>query len=245
MSLERIFDGLQDSFSADDLYSRIVWPAATPYRPYVFINMASTADGKVVVGPADGPSRGVGGPTDQILYRRLQRCCDGALTGGTTLRASHVIYPAELPRFTVTRSGNLPLENRFFTDAPDRVYVFVPESLDHLSVERIRTVAHVITAGSESVDLAQALNWMRVERGIENLLCEGGPDVNDQLVRGGLVDELFLTLAPKVKGGIGLPTIVGGKGFPPWQTVDLTLLSVYKDADELYLRYRVGGIRTI
>src|SRR5579859_5166113 len=130
MSISRLFDksGSQPD-DPNDLYRSIEWPPPPQDRPYVYINMASTADGKVVLGAPDGPSTGVGGPTDQLLFRRLQQVCDAALVGGTTLRASQVIYPPELPRFTITRGGKLPLSNRFFTDAPSLAFVFAPSSL--------------------------------------------------------------------------------------------------------------------
>jgi riboflavin biosynthesis pyrimidine reductase len=90
------------------------------------------------------------------------------------------------------------------------------------------------------VDLGEALRWMRSERDIRILLCEGGPTINDQLIRAGLADELFLTLAPKLKGGSGIATIMTGEGFPVDVSCPLSLISVYRDDDELYLRYRIG-----
>ena len=131
MSLVRLFDRTATSteFDPATLYTNLKWPEPPANRPYVYINMASTVDGKIVIGEPNGTAKGVGGPTDQILFRRLQTQCDAALLGGVTLRASQVIYPAYLPRYTVTRSGDVPLTNRFFTDAPDRAYVFAPKSI--------------------------------------------------------------------------------------------------------------------
>jgi riboflavin biosynthesis pyrimidine reductase len=183
---------------------------------------------------------GVGGPTDQMLFRRLQRLCDAALLGSATLRAGPVLYPPEKPRFTVTRQGDVPLENRFFTDAPDRAYVLAPEDLSAAAADRLRAATNLIQAGRGAVDLKAALRRVRQEFGIRLLLCEGGATLNDHLIRAGLADELFLTLTNKLKGGAHLPTVVDGEGFPPGFYLPLTLLSLYRDADELYLRYRLG-----
>lgn len=243
MGIELLYDSELNGTAPPDLYTDIRWPSPPADRPYVFINMASTVDGKIVLGKPDGPAKGVGGPTDQILFRRLQTQCDGALLGGVTLRASNVIYPERLPRFTVTRSGDVPLENRFFTDAPDKAFVFAPSNLSAEVADRIRAVVNLVTLGDTSVDLAEALKWIRTEQRIRTLLCEGGPTINDQLVRAGLADELFLTLGPKLKGGAGLPTIVTGEGFPPGASMPITLISVYRDGDELYLRYRLAHKR--
>lgn len=240
MKIERLFDSDNHATDPDALYSDITWPEPPSDRPYVYINMASTVDGKIVLGSPTGPAKGVGGPTDQILFRRLQRQCDGALVGGTTLRASQVIYPPELPRFTVTHSSNLPLDNRFFTDAPGRAFVFAPESLAADKALKIETAAKLIRVGKTEVDLAEALKTMRRELSIRTLLCEGGPTINEQLFRAGLVDELFLTLAPKIKGGAALPTIVTGEGFAPGSYAPVKLISLYRDGDELYLRYGIN-----
>ncbi len=70
------------------------------------------------------------------------------------------------------------------------------------------------------------------------MLCEGGPTLNSTLLREGLVDELFLSLAPKLVGGSRGPTIVAGEqGLPG--TVELDLLSSLEAQGHLFLRYRV------
>jgi riboflavin-specific deaminase-like protein len=245
MALECLLDGTGEAVEPEALYTKLDFPPAPAERPYVFLNMAATADGKVVIGEIGGTAKGVGGPTDQQLFRRLQRACDGALIGSSTLRASNVIYPPEIPRFVVTRSGEVPLSNRFFTDAPERAYVLAPEDLPEEARVRLATATNLIQAGRGGVDLAAALRRLRQEKSITRLLCEGGPTLNDALLRAGLVDELFLTLAPKLKGGAHLPTVVDGQGFPPGQFLPLTLLSLYHDGDELYLRYRIGPLSTL
>ena len=85
------------------------------------------------------------------------------------------------------------------------------------------------------------MRFLRQEQGIRYLLCEGGATLNDDLIRAGLADELFLTLAPKLKGGAHLPTIMTGQGFAPNIVLPLHLRSLYRDGDELYLRYRLDA----
>ncbi|HZT42252.1 MAG TPA: dihydrofolate reductase family protein [Chthonomonadaceae bacterium] len=241
MPLERWLDRTPDPPSDPEaLYTRLSFPAPPEDRPYLYINMVSTVDGKIVIGKIGGTSKGVGGPTDQKLFRRLQHTCDAALIGASTLRAGNVIYPPEIPRFVVTASGNVPLSNRFFTDAPDKAAVLAPEDIPLESRARLEAQGiMVVAAGHGTVDLPAALRWMRREKGIRYLLCEGGATLNDALLRAGLADELFLTLAPKLKGGAKIPTTVTGQGFPPGRFLALTLLSLYHDGDELYLRYRI------
>jgi riboflavin biosynthesis pyrimidine reductase len=220
------------------LYTQIAFPEPPEERPYLFLNMVSTADGKIILGEVGGSAAGVGGPTDQLLFRRLQKVADATMIGSRTLRASHVLYPKEKPRFAVTQSGDVPLGNRFFTDAPDRAYILAPEDLPEDARTRL-SGSNLLLFGTGEVDLPAAMRYLRQDLGIRHLLCEGGATLNDDLLRAGLADELFLTLTPKLKGGAHLPTPVEGKGFPPGQFLPLTLLSLYRDGSEIYLRYRI------
>ena len=240
MVLERLLDATNPTGSPAELYESIRFPDPPEHRPYVYINMAATVDGKIVVGEVGGTAAGVGGATDQQLFRRLQRNCDAVMIGSSTLRASHVIYPADIPRYVVTRSGEIPLQNRFFTDAPDRAFILAPEDLPAAVLTKLSASAHVIQIGKSDVDLAGALSLLRRSTGIMKLLCEGGPTLNEQFLQAGLADELFLTISAKLKGGAQIPTIVEGRGFPVSQALPLTLLSVYREGDELYLRYQIG-----
>ena len=240
MALERLLDVTLDPPDASELYTRLDLPDAPAHRPCVFINMAATVDGKIVVGAKDGTAKGVGGPTDQMLFRRLQRQAQAAMIGGTTLRSSQVIYPPDIRRYVITRSGDVPGQNRFFKDAPERAYIVVPEDLDPAVMARLRSQGNVLALGRGGVDLTALLRVMRREHGIERLLCEGGANLNDDLIRAGLADELFLTVSPKLKGGANLPTIMTGQGFAPNTILPLVLRSLYHDGDELYLRYRLA-----
>jgi riboflavin biosynthesis pyrimidine reductase len=88
---------------------------------------------------------------------------------------------------------------------------------------------------------------LQYEYSVEVLLVEGGPSLNHSLVSKNLVDELFLTLAPKLLGGTrsGILTLLEGPGFSPSKSLKADLVSVYFSDDELYLRYcfeHPGGI---
>ena len=84
------------------------------------------------------------------------------------------------------------------------------------------------------VDLVELLRSLRQERGIRALLCEGGPTLHGALQAQGLVDELFLTTAPKLAGG-GAPRILEGE-LPA--VAELELAWLLEDGGELFARYR-------
>ena len=75
------------------------------------------------------------------------------------------------------------------------------------------------------------------ERGVRSVLCEGGPTLNSHLFAAGLVDELFLTMNPKVAGGAAALTIVAGRELV--EPVELDLASVAEAEGELFTRWRV------
>jgi riboflavin biosynthesis pyrimidine reductase len=87
----------------------------------------------------------------------------------------------------------------------------------------------------DGVDLTEAMRFLRQERGVRSLLCEGGPQLHAQLIEAGLVDELFVTHAPKLGGGEG-PGLV--QGLPERERL-LELLWLLEEDGELFARYRL------
>lgn len=84
-----------------------------------------------------------------------------------------------------------------------------------------------------AVDLSEALRQLRHEHGVRALLSEGGPHLHAQMQAGGLVDDLFLTIAPKLSGGIA-PRIIEGD-LPGLARLELSWL--LEDDGELFARY--------
>jgi 2,5-diamino-6-(ribosylamino)-4(3H)-pyrimidinone 5'-phosphate reductase len=240
MPIGRLLDQTGAHGDSETLYRDLRLPDGPDERPYVVVNMVATVDGKTVYGPLGSSASGLGTATDRRLMVRIQENTDAAIIGAATLRAGHVVYPPRLWRAVLTSTGEVPLENRFFTDAPHRAVVFAPRSLPEPTKRRLAQAARVVPVGQSSVDPAEALLVLRRDFGVRRAVLEGGAAVNAQFFGAGLVDELFLTVAPKLKGGAHLPTVVDGPGLPDRSVLPLSLVSVYRDGDELYLRYRVG-----
>jgi riboflavin biosynthesis pyrimidine reductase len=88
------------------------------------------------------------------------------------------------------------------------------------------------------VDLGEGLGYLREKHDVRSVLCEGGPHLHAQLIQGGLVDELFVTHAPKLAGGEG-PGLVAG--LPEVERgLELAWLVVEPETGELFARYRVA-----
>ena len=233
---------------ADSVYAALAWPAPPDARPYVALNMVCTLDGRAAVG---GRAAGIGSPTDRLLMRQLRAQADAVMVGAGTLRAEALTptVPAtsaaarqargQLAQplgVLVSNSGQLPLARSYFTRS-DFGRVLITSAAGAAAVDSAAAAGlRLIVAGETAVDLPVALGVLRSDLGVRWLLCEGGPTLNHGLLGAGLVDELFLTLTPKLVGGAG-PTIVEGARFPADAAVALRLLTLHAEGDELYLRY--------
>jgi 2,5-diamino-6-(ribosylamino)-4(3H)-pyrimidinone 5'-phosphate reductase len=214
--------------STGEVYAGLTFPEAPAGRPYTFINMVSTIDGKTVTGTDQEPVGDLGSQVDHLLMRRIESAADAILIGAGALRSTPGLwYPKDKWRFVLTRSGELDYASRFFTDAPEKVGVLAPADVSVPS-------AHLHLSN----DVAATLDKLRNQLGITHLLIEGGSEINAEFLRLDLVDELFLTLAPKIKLGNCLPTYAGGQPLDRQQVQNYDLLEHHQVGSELFLRYR-------
>lgn len=241
MSIQRLFDCTPFDGDPSDLYKDLGPVVAPPGRPYTWINMVATLDGKTLLAPRGSTAKGLGSATDQVLMRRLQSHAQAILVGAGTLRAGNLVYDPSTLRIALTVTGDLPATNRFFTDAPGRSVVFTLEEKAEVCRNRLGNLAEVIGVQGRELSARLVAEYLRRERGVERLLIEGGATTNARFFEAGLVDELYLTLAPKLKAGGDLPGIADGPGLTETAFLACDLVSVYRDAGELYLRYRVAA----
>jgi len=196
------------------------------------IDMVSTIDGKTVSGGRDETVVDLGSPVDHQAMQDLQSQCDAVMVGAGTLRSSGVGWnPISPIRVVVSGSGRVPFEAKFFTGGegivatPTGCTVKVPDGVKNLEV------------GSGTVDLGLLLQKLK-DRRVERLLVLGGSELNGQLLGLDLVDELFLTIAPKVKLGRNLPTYAGGEPLARNQLRSFQLIQHHVEGSEVFLRYR-------
>jgi riboflavin biosynthesis pyrimidine reductase len=201
--------------------------------------MVATVDGRAAL---NGSAVGIGSAADHRLLFELRAEADVVLHGAGTVRADPLsarvppdlvatriargLEPQPLGAI-VTQSGNLPPHHPYY-DSATLVYVTsdrpVPIDLPTVEVCRVQDVTGVVC------DLRR--------RGIQRILCEGGPTLNSALFRARLIDEVYLTVAPKLFGGEDPLTIVRGPRFPTM--LRLELRSLVEREGELFLRYRVN-----
>jgi 2,5-diamino-6-(ribosylamino)-4(3H)-pyrimidinone 5'-phosphate reductase len=198
----------------------------------VFLNMVATIDGKIITGNRDEPVTDLGSAVDHTLLRRTEKAADAVMTGAQTLRATSAKWnPKAKRRFVVSRSGRVPADHAFFTGGEG--YVVTAGS----AMFPVPSGVKVVRAGNLTVDFRMALERIR-SLGVQRLLVTGGSELNAQLLKDDLIDEIFLTVAPKVKLGADVPTIADGEALPRHALLHFELVEHHVIADEVFLRYR-------
>lgn len=228
-----------------------VYPDLPPEgrQRWVAVNMVTSVDGAVAVGGVSGP---LGGDGDLAGFRVLRAAVDVVMAGAGTARAEQYGPPKVSPSArtqrrvrgqseqpavaVVSRSLDLTGADRLL-EGNTTVFVLTVADAPPARREALRARGvTVLEAGRDTVDLADALDQLAA-LGMGRVLCEGGPSLNRALLAAGLVDELFVTVAPTVVGGDG-PGIVSG-ALPG--TIALSLREGRLHDGEVLLRYRVEG----
>ncbi|MEY2472171.1 MAG: hypothetical protein QOK28_1500 [Actinomycetota bacterium] len=203
---------------------------AVPRVPFVRCNMISSVDGAITV---NGRSGGLGGPGDRRVFDTLRSLAEVILVGAGTMRAEGY-GPADTPIAVVTKSCDLDWDSPFFVDARARPIVITTDESKERRRDKADDVADVIVAGDERVELPLAVRELQA-RGLRSVLLEGGPRLNAQMVEAGLLDELCLTVSPRLVAGDG-PRVLAGE-LP--QPIDLSVAQLLEEDGFLFYRLRV------
>lgn len=226
-----------------------------PSRPYVVLNMVSTVDGHATLA---GRSGGLSSPADRDLFHSLRLAVDAVMAGAATVRVERygrIIPDESRRRLRIERglreeplacivSGRLALEGEVPLLADPAAKVVILTSSAASLPASAAEVRYIRAERNGLLDLPAALAELRERFGVRTLLCEGGPHLGAQLLAADLLDELFLSLAPKLAGGDpaaggeALRILAGTELSPP---VELELLSALEHDSHLFLRYRVKG----
>jgi riboflavin biosynthesis pyrimidine reductase len=207
----------------------------------VIANFVASVDGRAAF---DGRSAPLSDEGDRALFHALRERVDAVMVGTGTLRTERYgalirdedacrrriergLDPQPLACL-VTRSGALPLDIPLFSQP--RVLVFAPEPIDGVQT---------VTVEATELTLTAVIGRLRADHGVRSVLCEGGPTLFGSLIHEGLVDELFLTLAPKLAGGGSAPTISSGAELA--EPAPLALRSLLERSGSLFFRFVVSA----
>ncbi len=224
-----------------------------PTRPFVTVNFAMTWDGKISTRartPADFSSK-----RDKRRLLEIRATGDAVLVGAGTaaadnmsmgmpaadLRASRIdkglaAYPL---RVLLTNSGRLDPALKVFQSDASPIVIFSTELMPRRTRALLAEKATLHLHPAPAVDLGAMMFTLRRDYHVRRLVCEGGPTVFRSLLEAGLVDEIHLTLCPRIFGGAKAPTLTGLAGrFLP-HSIHCALREIKTDGDECFLRYAV------
>jgi 5-amino-6-(5-phosphoribosylamino)uracil reductase len=220
---------------------------ASEERPHIIVNFISSADGRAAFQGRSGP---LGDEADREMFHGLREQMDAVMAGTRTLETEHYgrvlgkqerrerrVRDGRSPEpllCVVTRSGRIPTEAPVFSEPEARIVVFGPPGT---AVEQDGAQVELVELDPGEMTLTTAMRTLRSDFGVRSLLCEGGPTLFGGLLQERLVDELFLTLAPKLTGGGASPTISNGPELAEMATLEL--LWALEHGDGLFLRYAV------
>jgi|SRR5665213_4158638 len=222
----------------------------SPKLPFVSVNMAMTADGKIAT--ANRAVHSFGSARDLEHLYELRATADAVLCGARTVEISQSILGTGGEKFRrrrlkhrlaeynlrviVSGSGSLDPAAEIFKKKFSPIILLTTNRVPAKKLAQLRALAdEVAVFGETEVNFRSALRWLREKWGVKRLLCEGGGELNDALFRAGLVDEIHLTICPKIFGGRDAPTIADGLGFQRLtDAATFELTSIRREKAELF-----------
>ena len=209
-------------------------------RPFVFINVAVSTDGKMDTFERKGAS--ISSAEDKARVLSLRAEADAVMVGGHTLlsenpkltvktaelRAERVAkgLPENPMKVGVVSKADLRLDGDFITTGPARKVIFTTQQTPQEQINVLSKLGvEVYVLGKKRVDLEKALERL-YQLGVRRLMIEGGGTLNFELLRLGLVDELSVYVAPKIFGGGSAPTMADGDGLVESAAKTLMLMDV-------------------
>jgi 2,5-diamino-6-(ribosylamino)-4(3H)-pyrimidinone 5'-phosphate reductase len=215
----------------------------------IIVNSAMTVDGKIATHQGDSA---ISSKDDLIRVHKLRDSVDGIIVGISTVLADNPRLtirlgrkrPKErhLTRIIIDSTGRIPIDSQILRTASKIKTIIAVTKLAHMNVIRKikKTGAIVIVAGTHTVDLKKVV-WTVQRMGIKKILVEGGGEINWSLFRLGIVNELIVTMAPRIVGGRRAITLVEGEGYSrvsqgiKWQLKKVRI----QNSGEVVLHYKL------
>ncbi|HYX55609.1 MAG TPA: 2,5-diamino-6-(ribosylamino)-4(3H)-pyrimidinone 5'-phosphate reductase [Nitrososphaeraceae archaeon] len=185
----------------------------------VLINAAMTIDGKIATNRGDST---ISSKQDLRRLHRLRSSVDAIVIGISTVIVDNPRLTVRLVkrcgttpvRIIVDSTGRIPLDSKILKSASKiNTIVAVTSKASDKRIDKIKSAgAMVIVAGTRTVDLKE-LFYILKKMGFNKILVEGGGELNWSVLQLGIVNELMVTVAPRIVGGRTATTLVEGDGY--------------------------------
>ena len=206
----------------------------------VISNLAISIDGKIAT--SDRQLFWVGSKKDHTMLLKIRNQADAILMGSEVLRTfknpclrldqkvvTNIIYAKNFK--------NIDFNWPFFKSNKIKRVIVITGKASQKIKNKINETCHLIDLSGSKNTETKLLSHLKTQ-GIRTLLVEGGGVVMWQFLKNNQIDELFLTVCPRVIGGKDAPTLVDGEGFSPKNVVNLKLVSAKRVKSELFLKYK-------
>lgn len=201
--------------------NRIFVKYITTGQPWVVLKSAMTLDGRIAA--ATGDSRWVSGEESRRLAHGLRGRYMGIVAGIGTVMADDPMLNCRVGemrqpvRIVIDSGASLPLGSKLVETAGQYRTVVAhtpgaaPDRLEGLK----RNGVELLECAADADGRVDIRDFLRKTGGmkLDSLLVEGGSELDWSFVRGGLVDEYYIFVAPKIIGGRSAKGPVGGEGF--------------------------------
>jgi 2,5-diamino-6-(ribosylamino)-4(3H)-pyrimidinone 5'-phosphate reductase len=185
----------------------------------VLINAAMTIDGKIATNLGDSA---ISSKQDLRRLHRLRSSVDAIVIGISTVIVDNPRLTVRLVkrcgttpvRIIVDSTGRIPLDSKILKSASKiNTIVAVTSKTSDRRIDKIKSAgAMVIVAGARTVDLKELFCILK-KMGFNKILVEGGGELNWSILQLGIVNELMVTVAPRIVGGRTATTLVEGDGY--------------------------------
>jgi 2,5-diamino-6-(ribosylamino)-4(3H)-pyrimidinone 5'-phosphate reductase len=222
-------------------------------RPYVVVNVAMSADGKLST--RERRQVKISGEQDFNRVDRLKAGSDAVMVGiGTVLADNPSLtvkgtecrehrkkrgvseHPA---RIVIDSRARIPPDADILHKGNGLRIVAVSKKADPARVAALEPYATVIMCGDTEVDLGALMDELGA-MGIQRVMVEGGGELIGGLVRVGLVHEIYTFIGNLIIGGKDAPTLVDGEGFLTEDEFSrLTLIEIRRIENGVLLHWKV------
>lgn len=225
-------------------------------RPFIFINSAMSADGKLSTKERKQVS--ISGKLDFERVDELRARTDAIMVGIGTVLSDNPSLTVKSPerkaarkaagksenpvRIIVDSAARTPLDADIFKKGEGIRIIAVSNSAPAENVEKLEKKALIIQTGTEKVDLSELAEKLKI-MGINTLMVEGGATLNWGMLSAGLVDEIYTFVGNLIIGGATSPTFTDGKGFSEAELLELELLSSEKIENGVLLKWKIKDKR--
>jgi 2,5-diamino-6-(ribosylamino)-4(3H)-pyrimidinone 5'-phosphate reductase len=223
-------------------------------RPLVILHFAVTADGKVST--RKHTSARFTSARDKQRLLEVRALADAILVGRGTLETDRMSMDlpdqrlrerrikegkSECPlRVILSASGNISMSLSVFEKGDAPIVIYTTERMAPAQRRLLSEHAAVHVSGSDDLDLFWLLWHLYEHYQVRFLVCEGGPTLVKALAQADVIDEIYLTIAAKIFGGLAAPGLTGLPGeFLP-ASRQFQLIDFDRGENECYLRYRRG-----